>query len=419
MRVADASVLKHSALFMKELLRSLRVALLWVFDRISESFLAWRLKAAGADASRKYEYGFIFTSDIGDAVLFSMFLLVFSKKMDGRCLVITSETNARLLQSFFPAVDFLTLDYFRYKADLAYRFLKMEEVMGVATERCIVPMRSRDYCITDSIAKVAKTDRLLAFVSDESNRVWLEARLEGSVYDERLGGFSAGTHELLTYSLLLGRFGVDFRKELEAEVPLFREKAREAVVSLPAVKVGGYVLMNVGASQLYKRWPIENFIALAERIHAESSLVSVFVGGPSEQDLQGTFGSYPFIVDLVMQTGNFDFLRGIIVNASAVVSNDTFISHYSTVLGMLVVSIAGGGHAGRFLPYPEKDYAVFSNSCTISRQWPCFNCGWACTRLSEVTSDSFPCIGAIGVEEVFAALGKTIEYQSDGKKGNS
>ncbi len=396
---------------MKPVLRSLRVALLWVFDRTSETFLAWRQKAAGTQASRRYEYAFIFTSDIGDAVLFSMFLLVFSKRVSGRCLVVTSETNARLLQPFFPEADFLTLDYARYKADLAYRFRKMKEVTGVAMERCIAPMRSRDYCITDSIAKVAKTDKLLAFVSDESNRDWLEARLEGFVYGERLGGFSAGTHELQTYALLLDRFGIDFRKELEAEVPLFREKVREAVAPLPAAIAGDYVLMNVGASQLYKRWPIESFIALAERIHAESGLVSVFVGGPSEQDLQGTFDAYPFIVDLVMKTGNFDVLRGIIVNARAVVSNDTFISHYSTVMGMPLVSVAGGGHAGRFLPYPEKDYAIFSNACTISRQWPCFNCGWACTRLSEMTSDSFPCIGEIGVDEVFAALGKAIEQR--------
>ncbi|MEW6165086.1 MAG: glycosyltransferase family 9 protein [Pseudomonadota bacterium] len=404
---------------MKRIFRPLQVAILWIFDRVSASFLAWRQKSACvAQGSKSYEHGFVFTSDIGDAVLFSMFLLVFAHRVGGRCLVITSETNAGLLQPFFPEIDFLTLNYSRYKADPAYRFRKIREVMGIELGRCIVPMRSRDYCITDSIVSMARKTGILAFVSDESNRGWLEARLEKSIHSELLGGFSAGTHELQTYALLLDRFGVNFRKELERELPAFRKALREAAASLPTGVPADYVLMNIGASQQYKRWPIARFIALAERIHAESGMSSVFVGGPSERGLQGRFGAYPFIIDLVMRTGDFDVLRGVIINSRVVVSNDSFISHYSTVLGMPVVSIAGGGHFGRFLPYPEQDFAIFCNSLTISRKWPCFNCGWACTRLAGVVGDSFPCIGEIGVDEVFVAIGKAIEPGRCFKKGN-
>lgn len=396
---------------MKSVLRPIGVALLFVFDRISEFLLAWRQKAAGVTQGiERYEYGFVFTSDIGDAVLFSMFLRVFSKGVCGRYLVITSKTNAQLLQPFFAEADFLTIDYAQYKAALAYRFRKMKEVMGVALEHCVVPIRSRDYCLTDSIAKVAGRNQLIAFASDESNRCELEAYLEQFIYDERVGGFSAEKHELMTYGLLLERFGIDFRKALQKEIPRFREQAREEVAPLPAAITGSYVVMNAGASQLYKRWPIEKFVALAERIYAESSLISVFVGGPSEKDLQGAFGAHPFIVDLVMQTGSFDVLREIIFNARAVVSNDTFICHYATVLGVPTVCIAGGGHGGRFFPYPDD--ALFSKSYTVSKKWPCFNCGWDCTRLSEITSNSFPCIGDIGIGEVFAAIRETIEPSS-------
>lgn len=398
---------------MKHVLRSFRVGLLVVFDLISGWLLTGWLKVTNAGhAARRYKYGFIFTSDIGDAVLFSMFLLVFSKKVDPGCLVITSETNARLLQPFFPAVDFLTLDYSRYKTDLVYRFHKLKEVMGVSLDCCIVPMRSRDYCITDSIARVVRKQDVLAFKSDESNRNRLEAYLERFIYREWLGGFSVRTHELQTYEMLLDRFGVGFQDELGKVIPSFREKARETAGLLPHGMPKDYVLMNVGASQLYKRWPIEKFVALAEKIHAELGLVSVFIGGPSEKDLQGSFGAYPFIVDLIQKTGSFDVLRSIIVNARFVVSNDTFASHYSTVLGVPTISIAGGGHSGRFLPYPKDAFPMFSNLCTIARQWPCFNCGWVCTLLPEEAPDNFPCISKISVAEVFAMLGSSDEQQA-------
>lgn len=405
---------------MKHILRSSRVALLAAFDLLSEFLLALWLKVTNAKQSpRRHKYGFIFTSDIGDTVVFSMFLLVFSKKIDSECLVVTSETNARLMKHFFPKIEFLTIDYAKYKTSLTYRFWKIRETMAVSLDRCIVPMRSRDYCITDSITRIIRKNNVLVFDSDESNRNKLEAHIEKFIYDELLGGFSVKTHELLTYELLLDRFGVDFQNELAKAIPLFRERAREATDLLPSGIPNAYALMNVGASQVYKRWPIEKFIALAKKIHVELGLVSLFIGGPSEKDLQGSFEAYPFIIDLVMKTGSFDVVRNIIVNAKFVVSNDTFASHYSAVLGVPVVSIAGGGHFGRFLPYPKDAYPMFSNLRTICRQLPCFNCGWACTRLSDMDSDSFPCISEIGVEEVFAALELANEKQNTIKKRNS
>lgn len=402
---------------MKHILRSSRVLLLAAFDLLSEVFLTLWLKITNAkQPSRRYKYGFVFTSDIGDTVIFSMFLLVFSKKIDSECLVITSETNVRLMKHFFPKIEFLTVDYAKYKTNLTYRFRKIREAMTVSLDRCIVPMRSRDYCITDSIARAARKNNISAFASDGSNRNKLEAYIEKFIYGELLGGFSVREHELLTYELLLDRFGVNFQNELAKALPLFRERAREAADLLPTGIPSAYVLMNVGASQSYKRWPIEKFITLAKKIHIELGLVSLFIGGPSEKDLQGSFEAYPFIVDLVMKTGNFDVLRSIIVNARFVVSNDTFASHYATVLGVPVVSIAGGGHFGRFLPYPKDAYPMFSNLRTICRELPCFNCGWTCTRYPDMYSDSFPCISEIGVEEVFAALKMANEKQNTKEK---
>jgi len=392
----------------KHSLRLFRVAFFLAFDSMSVLLLTWWLKFTNTKpATRKYKYGFVFTSDIGDMVIFSMFLLVFLKKVDSRCVVITSEVNARLAAPFFPGVEFLVIDYSKYKTSLVYRFQKTREIRGISLVSCIVPMRSRDYCVTDSIAKKIRKDTALVFTSDESNRIKLEAYIEKYIYDEWLDDFSVDTHELMAYKILLDKFGVDFQAELASVIPAFRAKARETKNLLPPDLPKVFVLMNVGASQLYKRWPIENYIALAKRIYAESGIVSLFIGGPSERNLQGSFKSYPFIIDLILKTGNFEVLKNIIVNAKYVVSNDTFVSHYSVVLGVPTVNIAGGGHFGRFLPYPKDVYPMFANSYTIFKQMPCFHCKWVCNQLAGRSSNSpFPCVSEISVEDVFAVSGK-------------
>ena len=68
---------------------------------------------------KKFKYGFVFTSDLGDMVIFSMFLLVFCKKTDSNCIVITSEANARAAKSLLLEIDYLVVNYHNYKTDQA------------------------------------------------------------------------------------------------------------------------------------------------------------------------------------------------------------------------------------------------------------------------------------------------------------
>ena len=399
---------------MKYFFRLLRVVLLFCFDIAVVTLLKiWlRFKNTKRDINNP-KYGFVFTSDIGDMVIFSMFLLVFLKKVDSSCIVITSEVNARLVTPFFPNVDFLVVDYLKYKNNLIYRFQKTQEIMSFSVDCLIVPMRSRDYCISDSIANKIKKDKTIVFSSDESNRTNLEAFIEKFIYQGKHEEFLADTHELVAYKILLDNFEVDFQNELRSTISVFREKAREKNEALPFKLPQSFVLINVGTSQAYKRWPIENYIALAEKIYLESGILSLFVGGASESFLQGSFKAYPFIIDLIMKTDNFVMLRNIIVNAKYVVSNDTFVSHYSIILGIPTFSISGGGHFGRFLPYPVDDYPMFLNSNTIFKFMPCFNCKWECIKVIELPSNApFPCISEISVKEVFAELEKLDKKKS-------
>lgn len=386
--------------------------MLWIFDSITILSLRtiWKINSKWFSPRISYKYGFVFTADIGDAILFSIFYLIFTKKVEKSCLIITSDFNKKLIQSFFPSSSIIALSYSSYKFNLFYRFLKIRELVSVNLCNCIVPMRSRDYFISDSLSRVVGRNNLLTFRSDESNRVYLESLLERFIYKERIEDFSSDAHELEAYEILMNKFQVNFHKELTHELPIFRELINRNIVPILEIP-SKYLVMNIGASQRYKRWPVEKFIAVAKTIYDDFGLISVFVGGPSEKDLSGTFNDHYFIIDYISKTEDVNKLRGLLMNAEVILSNDSFVGHYAVMLGVSVISIVGGGHFGRFLPFPKQKYSVFSNSHTIFKKIECYNCLWRCTRFTGNNLTSYPCVGEITINEVILELKKALSHK--------
>lgn len=355
--------------------------------------------------SKCYNYGIVFTSDIGDTVIFLQFLKVFLSRVDSSFIVITSEINSNLIKSFLHNAETLTLDYAEYRVNLRYRADKIKEIKSFEIGQVITPMRSRDYVITDSVSKVINKKSSIAFASDNSNRSNCESIIDRYIYDELISHFSSRMHELLAYEALLLRYDVNYKEELSKVIPDLRAEIREVEVVLPVGIPDKYFVLNIGASQEYKRWPIDKFILLAEKLYADYEIKSLFIGGPYEEALRGTFDAYSYIVDLISKTENFDVLKKLVSGAEAVISSDSFLGHYSVFLGVPTITIAGGGHFGRFHPYPTNDYTIYSNSCTVTYQMSCFNCAWECVQVKRMGENmAFPCVGESSIDDIYNNL---------------
>jgi ADP-heptose:LPS heptosyltransferase len=388
-------------LLLNFIFRLIKVTSFVSFDYSVGFLLSLRMKCLERNKYiEKYEYGFIFTSDIGDSVIFSTFLLVFLKYVSPTCVVVTSEVNIRLLKPLFVDIYFIGVDYSKYRNNLFYRSLKINELLKLSLDCCITPMRSRDYFLTDSIAMRMKKKKSVTFTSDNSNRNQYEAYMERFIYDEFLDGYDSLSHEILSYELLLKKFEVDLKSKIVDVVNVVRTNL-QIKASPPKNIPKAYVVMNVGASMTYKRWPIGNYISLAQRIYQEYGFITLVMGGPAEKDLQVMVGRYPYIINLILKTDSFELIANLIINATLVVSNDSFIGHYAVFLGVPTLSIVGGGHFGRFLPYPKKNFSIYENSYIIFERLPCYNCNWTCSKIdSELNNSAFPCIGNITVTNV-------------------
>ncbi len=114
------------------------------------------------------------------------------------------------------------------------------------------------------------------------------------------------------------------------------------------------VVLNVGASRAYKRWPGEHWAALADSLAAQGAGL-VFVGDKRDAALAAQvremmITSHASVVDLAGQTG-LRPLASVLAACDCVISADTGPMHLAVAVGTPVVALFGGTDPRRHGPY--------------------------------------------------------------------
>jgi ADP-heptose:LPS heptosyltransferase len=91
----------------------------------------------------------------------------------------------------------------------------------------------------------------------------------------------------------------------------------------------------------------------------------------------------------------------VIRQARLLISNETSAVHIAAAVKTPSVCILGGGHFGRFLPYPEK--VVNCKPVAVFKKMACFGCNWKCNQPHNVNG-CVPCIEQIEMPDVISAV---------------
>lgn len=106
-----------------------------------------------------------------------------------------------------------------------------------------------------------------------------------------------------------------------------------------------------------KRWPIERFVALTERLLTAGVDRVTIVGGPDEREqcapLTDRFARDPRVVDLVGQT-RIGVLMAVIEQARVVVANDSAALHMAVGFNRPMVALFGPTDVTRVGPYQRE-----------------------------------------------------------------
>jgi len=201
-------------------------------------------------------------------------------------------------------------------------------------------------------------------------------------------------------------YTLDVLKSLDIEgvttglfVPVDEQAMKKVEEFLSSKGIGkGDIVVGIhpGASCPSKRWPVERFAALADRVISEFGVKVTVIVGPSDMALGEKAASLSKrgVVNLAGILSVKE-LAAFLKRCSLFVSNDSGPVHISVAVGTPVVSIFGRNERGlspkRWRPLGKKDIA-------IHKEVGCKKC------LAHNCKVGYKCLMSIKVDEVFDAV---------------
>ncbi len=154
--------------------------------------------------------------------------------------------------------------------------------------------------------------------------------------------------------------------------------------------------LMVGSSPQWmtKRWPLEYFKTLAERLVKELKAQVFLLGGPEDRNLvQEFFGSKPEgVVNWVGETSLHE-LMAVIQRLNVLVTGDTAPLHIASAAQTKIIALFGPTDPRRHMP-PSAHAVV------LNRSLPCAPCYQGICKNTEVLA----CLRKIPVQDVFEAI---------------
>ncbi len=113
-----------------------------------------------------------------------------------------------------------------------------------------------------------------------------------------------------------------------------------------------FIGINPGATEAQKRWPVERFAEVADRLHAETGLPIVIFGGPGDRELAASIVSRMAHHPLVA-AGHLSLAgtAALLERCHLLVTNDTGPMHMAVAMAVPVVAMFGPTSPTKFGPF--------------------------------------------------------------------
>lgn len=165
------------------------------------------------------------------------------------------------------------------------------------------------------------------------------------------------------------------------------------------------VAVAVGAGEIGRVWPMENFAGLLRHLKETRPSWSVVLLGatPDKRLAEQLTNLLPpgSAENRVGQTTLREFVDAIAASA-LIICNDSSAFHIAMTLEKRVICFLGGGHFGWFAPYPVG-HPSSSKARVLSVPMDCFWCNWKCIYPTR-SGGTLLCVDSIPVHAAIASL---------------
>ena len=292
--------------------------------------------------------------------------------------------------------EILMVDVKQFKTFSRYRWDFLRKVRNLGVQISIQPTFSREFYHGDALVQASGALRKVSSAGDMANRNWLKKFIADSWNTELIPASTEALTELERnaefFSGLTNYTHLTCYPQLD--IPDFwlssewKEKTFYILVPGTSGAVAG------------KEWPSAFFSDLATKVFRQTGWEGVICGTKQEHSLaeQILKQSDSPLQNLCGQTTLVE-LAGLLSQKQLTISNDTGSVFLSSAVGTLSVCILGGGHFGRFAPYPDLPGQT-NHLKTVYHKMPCYGCNWVCI-FPIIEGEPTPCISKISVDAVW------------------
>jgi len=290
----------------------------------------------------------------------------------------------------------LMIDVKQFKTFSKYRWDFLRKVRNLGVQISIQPTFSREFYHGDALVRASGALRKVSSAGDMANRNWLKKFIADSWNTELIPASTETLTELERnaefYSGLSDSPHLTRYPKLDIQEFWLSSKWKDKTF---------YILVpGTSGAVAGKEWPSAFFSDLATKVFRQTGWEGVICGTKQEYSLaeQILKQSDSPLQNLCGQTTLVE-LAGLLSQSRLTISNDTGPVFLSSAVGTLSVCILGGGHFGRFAPYPDLPGQT-NHLKTVSHKMPCYGCNWECI-FPIIKGEPTPCISKISVGAVW------------------
>ena len=292
--------------------------------------------------------------------------------------------------------EILMVDVKQFKTFSRYRWDFLRKVRNLGVQISIQPTFSREFYQGDALVRASGALRKVSSAGDMANRNWLKQFIADCWHTELIPASTEPLTELERNAEFFS--GLTDYPHLtcypKLDIPEFwlssewKEKTFYILVPGTSGAVAG------------KEWPPAFFSDLATKVFRQTGWEGVICGAKQEHSLgeQILKQCDAPLQNFCGQTTLVE-LAGLLSQSRLTISNDTGAVFLSSAVGTLSVCILGGGHFGRFVPYPDLPGQT-NHLKTVYHKMPCYGCNWVCI-FPIIEGEPTPCIAKISVDAVW------------------
>lgn len=368
----------------------------YVFD-----MTVWLLPRPPKTRGNKQTVLLVRTDSIGDFVLWLDAARVFKKiyPPDQFEITLLADQHWADLAEYYPYWDLiLKIDKKKFVTNGFYRWKFLRQIYKTNYDIAIHPIFSRIIFMGDAIVRISRASKRIGWeLYEDLNSLFLFSlrnALAKPWYTRLVSLDRAKLMELDKNAQFVRALG---EKDFKPAIP--------KLLKIPGKMADGlqspYFVVVPDALWEGREWPLPYFVEIARRVWVQKKWNIVFMGVNKilGSQLDQMISEIP-LINLIGKTGFLDYL-GIIQKSQWVIANESSAIHIASASGVPAVSITGGGHWGRFVPYAYGDDEG-QKPVVVNQPMDCYGCEWICKFPRK--AGPVPCIARISVNQAWSVF---------------